>query len=61
MDFMNFLTPDQTLSNIEKIEQIFPSAITEMRDENGNLKKGDQFRNAEAATFVGCSGWCGML
>lgn len=43
MDFMNFLTPDQTLSNIEKIEQIFPSAITEMRDENGNLKKGINF------------------
>lgn len=43
MDFMNFLTPDQTLSNIEKIEQIFPSAITEMRDENGKLKKGINF------------------
>lgn len=43
MDFMNFFTPDQTLSNIEKIEQIFPAAITEMRDENGNLKKGINF------------------
>lgn len=43
MDFMNFSTPDQTLSNIEKIGELFPSVITEMRDEKGNLKKGINF------------------
>ena len=40
---MNFSTPDQTLSNIEKIGELFPSVITELRDEKGNLKKGINF------------------
>lgn len=43
MNRMNFETPDMVSQNIEKIAELFPSAITEMRDENGKLKKGVNF------------------
>ena len=43
MDKLNFETPDMVLQNIEKIAELFPSAVTEMRDENGKLKKGINF------------------
>lgn len=43
MNRMNFETPDMVSQNIEKIAEVFPSAITEMRDENGKLKKGINF------------------
>lgn len=43
MNRMNFETPDMVSQNIEKIAELFPAAITEMRDENGNLKKGVNF------------------
>lgn len=43
MDKLKFETPDIVSENIEKIGALFPSAITEMRDENGNLKKGINF------------------
>ncbi len=34
---------DLTSSNIEKIEALFPRVITEMKDENGRMKKGINF------------------
>ena len=43
MDKLNFETPDLVAENVEKIGALFPSAVTEMRDENGNLKKGINF------------------
>lgn len=43
MDVLSFKTPDLTASNIDKIAQLFPSAITEMRGEDGKLKKGVNF------------------
>ena len=43
MEKFSFETPDMVSQNIEKIAELFPSAITEMRDEKGNLKKGINF------------------
>ena len=43
MDKLNFETPDLVAENVEKIGALFPSAVTEMRDENGKLKKGINF------------------
>lgn len=43
MDKLNFETPDLVAKNVEKIGALFPSAVTEMRDENGKLKKGINF------------------
>ena len=43
MDKMKFETPDLTSENIEKIAALFPNCITEMRDENGKLKRGINF------------------
>ena len=43
MDHLKFETPDLTAQNIDKIAQLFPSAITEMRGEDGKLKKGVNF------------------
>lgn len=43
MEKFSFETPDMVSQNIEKIAELFPSAITEMRDENGKLKKGINF------------------
>ena len=43
MDKMKFETPDLVSGNIDKIAQLFPSAITEMRGEDGALKKGVNF------------------
>jgi adenine-specific DNA-methyltransferase len=39
MDKMKFETPDLTSENIEKIAALFPNCVTEMRDENGKLKR----------------------
>ena len=36
---MKFETPDLTSENIEKIAALFPNCVTEMRDENGKLKR----------------------
>ncbi len=36
-------TADLTQKNIEKIGSLFPNVITEMRDENGKIKKGINF------------------
>lgn len=43
MDKMKFETPDMVAGNIEKIGALFPSAITEMRGEDGQIKKGINF------------------
>lgn len=43
MDHLKFETPDLTAQNIEKITALFPSAVTEMRGEDGKLKKGINF------------------
>jgi len=43
MDKLKMESPNLTEQNIEKIGQLFPNAITEMRDEEGNLKKGINF------------------
>ena len=39
MDKLKFETPDLTSENIEKIAALFPGCVTEMRDENGKLKR----------------------
>jgi adenine-specific DNA-methyltransferase len=44
MDKMKFESPDMTTENIEKIAALFPNCITEMRDENGKLKRGINFK-----------------
>ncbi len=43
MDHLKFETPDLVSDNIEKIFQLFPSAITEMRGEGGEIQKGVNF------------------
>ena len=43
MDHMKFETPDLTSENIDKIAALFPNCVTEMRDENGRLKRGINF------------------
>ncbi len=43
MDHLKFETPDMVAGNIDKIGQLFPSAITEMQGEDGTLKKGVNF------------------
>ena len=40
---MKFETPDMTAENIEKIAELFPNCVTEMRDENGKIKHGINF------------------
>ena len=43
MEHLKFETPDMVAGNIEKIGALFPSAITEMRGEHGQIKKGINF------------------
>ena len=43
LEKMKFESPDMTTENIEKIAALFPNCITEMRDENGKLKRGINF------------------
>lgn len=43
MDKMKFETPNMTSENIDKIGALFPNCVTEMRDENGKLKRGINF------------------
>ena len=40
---MKFETPDMTVENVEKIAELFPNCMTEMRDENGKVKRGINF------------------
>ena len=43
MDKLKMETPDMAVENIEKIAALFPSAVTEMRGEDGSIKKGINF------------------
>ncbi len=43
MDKLKFETPDMVAGNIDKIAALFPSAITEMRGEDGEVKRGINF------------------
>ena len=43
MNHMKFETPDMIAGNIDKIAALFPSAITEMRGEDGEIKRGVNF------------------
>lgn len=43
MEKMRMETVDMTALNIEKIAALFPSAVTEMRGEDGTVKKGINF------------------
>lgn len=43
MEKMKFETPDMTVENVEKIAELFPNCMTEMRDENGEIKRGINF------------------
>ena len=43
MEKMKFETADLTMKNIYKIAELFPNCITEMADENGDLKKAVNF------------------
>lgn len=43
MEKLKFETPDMVAGNIEKIGALFPSAITEMLGEDGQIKKGINF------------------
>ena len=43
MEHLKFETPDMVAGNIERIGALFPSAITEMRGEDGQIKKGINF------------------
>ena len=43
MNHLKFETPDLTAQNIEKIAALFPATITEMRGEDGQIKKGINF------------------
>lgn len=43
MEKLKFETPDMVAGNIEKIGALFPAAITEMRGEDGQIKKGINF------------------
>lgn len=40
---MKFETPEIFSRNIDKIAELFPNCVTEMRDEDGNLKRGVNF------------------
>ena len=40
---MKFETPDMTAQNIDRIAALFPNCVTEMRDENGKVKRGINF------------------
>lgn len=43
MDKLRMETPDLTSENIDRIAALFPNCVTEMRDEDGKLKRGINF------------------
>lgn len=43
MEKLRMETKDMTQENIERIAELFPNVVTEMRDENGKIKKGINF------------------
>ena len=51
MDKLKFETPDLTSENIEKIASLFPNCVTEMRGEDGKLKRGINFEMLRQMLF----------
>ena len=43
MDKVKMTTPDGVTENVEKLAALFPAAVTEMRGEDGTLRKGIDF------------------
>ena len=43
LEKMKMETLDLTTQNVDKIAALFPNCITEMRDENGKIKRGVNF------------------
>ena len=43
MDKLRMETPDLTSENIDRIAALFPNCVTEMRGEDGKLKRGINF------------------
>lgn len=43
MDKLRMKSKDLTSENIEKIAELFPSVITEVKDEDGNITKAIDF------------------
>ena len=43
MDKMKFETPDRTAENVDKIAALFPNCVTEMKGEDGKIKRGINF------------------
>ena len=43
MDKMKFETPDMTAENVDKIAALFPNCVTEMKGEDGKIKRGINF------------------
>ena len=43
LEKMKFETPDMTAENVEKIAALFPNCVTEMKDEDGKVKRGINF------------------
>lgn len=43
MEKLKMETPDMAAENVEKIAALFPSAVTEMRGEDGRIRKGINF------------------
>ncbi len=43
MEHLRFETLDMVTENIDKIAALFPSAITEMRGEDGEIRRGVNF------------------
>ena len=43
LEKMKFETPDMTAENVEKIAALFPNCVTEMKGEDGKVKRGINF------------------
>ena len=43
MEKLNMSSPDFTEQNIAKLTELFPNCVTELKDENGNLKRAVDF------------------
>ena len=52
MEKLKFETPDMVAGSIEKIGALFPAAITEMRGEDGQIKKGINFEVLKKAAMA---------
>jgi len=53
MDKLKMQSIDMTEKNIEKIGALFPNVITEMKSEDGKLKKGIDFEKLNILESAG--------